>query len=133
MASALDVIDGLVRGIEGNFATLLASATAAAAAAPGGVGGGVGVGGGGGQNLLSLLAQCLDDEEDEVRQYALALLGDLAQHSPLALVDATTGAPPRALVPVLGRSMTLIRGRKVGVCYVVVDKTSALLLTQVQV
>jgi len=79
-------------------------------------------------HLLRLLPACLDDDEDDVRQSVLGLLGDLAKHAPLALADASAmGAGPRdpaavaasaaaaagALLPLAYESLTLHRGRKV--------------------
>jgi hypothetical protein len=38
-------------------------------------------------HLIRLLPACLRDDEDDLRQSALGLVGDLAKHAPLALAD----------------------------------------------
>jgi transportin-1 len=74
IASSLDLADGLLRGVGGNFAFLLESCARA-----------------GGPQLLQLLPACLRDEDDDVRQSALGLLGDLAAHAPHALLAGGGG------------------------------------------
>jgi len=90
IASCLDLIDGLVRGLEQNFSLLLQSTP------------------NGGDELLKLLSPCLDDEEDDVRQAALGLLGDMAHHAP-----PTLNLIAVALLPGIRDSLTMVRGRKV--------------------
>jgi transportin-1 len=111
IASSLDLADGLLRGVDANFALLLESCARAS----------------GGPQLLQLLPACLRDEDDDVRQAALGLLGDLAVHAPQALVSsgATAGALVGAaggdaalaaadLVPLLLESLSAtVYGRKV--------------------
>jgi len=82
---AVDLIDGLARGVGHNFAALLDSDARACVAA------GQPVGSGGAERLLRLLRQCLEDDEDEVRQSALGLVGDLACHCPSVFTGAGNG------------------------------------------
>lgn len=95
---SLDLADGLLRGVEENFAFLLESCARA----------------GGGPQLMQLLPACLRDEDDDVRQAALGLLGNLAVHAPQALVNSagsTTTAGDAALaaadlVPLVRESLS---------------------------
>jgi len=71
IVSSLDLLDGLVCGLRGNFEGLAHSS-----------------------NVLNLLAHCLEDEEDAVRSSALVLIGDLAGMCPAFLAPAANDLAP---------------------------------------
>ena len=76
VASLLDIMDGLLRAIGGNFGVLLNT--------PGCVGGNGGTGGV--DHFLQLLGNyCCRDSEEDVRRAALGLVGDLCDEAPLVL------------------------------------------------
>lgn len=68
IVTALDLVDGLVQGLKGHFAELAHT-----------------------ENLMHIVLLCLEDQDEDVRQLAYALCGDLAIHACKQTIEPVFG------------------------------------------